>query len=53
MISNMKDANDFLKHHPSMMKDLINNARTIPESNITRFSRIRDVIKAKLMNQEL
>ncbi len=40
-VPKMKDANDFLKYHPEMIKEILNNARTIPESNITRFSRLR------------
>jgi twinkle protein len=52
-IAKMKDANDFLMHSPGMIKDLINKARTIPDSNIISFSKLRETIKSKLLNEEL
>lgn len=49
----MKDANDFLKENPSMISELINKATTIPDSNIINFTRLRDSIRSKLLNEEL
>ena len=51
-ISNMKDANDFLLKSPSMINELVYQAKTIPESNIVTFSNLRDVVKSKFVNAE-
>lgn len=40
-VSGMKDANDFLLKAPSMISEFLNKARTIPDSNITNFAKMR------------
>jgi len=47
-IPKMKDANDFLKTNPLMIKELISKAKTIPESNLVTFSNFRDIIYSRI-----
>ncbi len=52
-VAKMKDANDFLMKSPAMISELLHKASTIPDSSIINFFKLREVIKAKLLNNEL
>ena len=49
----MKDANDFLRHDKAMISELIYKAKTIPDSHLISFERIRSSIKSRMTNVEL
>ena len=40
-IPNMKDANDFLLQTPDKINELINRAKTIPDSSLLDFNSLR------------
>ena len=48
----MKDANDFLLSNRKLITELIHKATTIPNSRLTKFEYMKDIIKERLMNQE-
>lgn len=48
----LKDANDFLRHNPNKMKQLIENSKNLSMQNILRFTDIRESVKNRIFRYE-